>query len=255
MSKVTIKDLLESGVHFGHQTRRWNPKMAPYIFCERNGIYIINLEKTLVALEEAVAFVKDVVSSGKDILFVGTKKQAQDIIKENAVKASMPYVSYRWLGGMLTNFETIRKSIHRMNEITAMEENGTYSILTKKEVATLVKERDKIKKNLEGIQDMASLPGAVFVVDPSKEHIAVREARKLRIPVIALIDTNCDPDLIDYPIPGNDDALRSIEIICSVISGAVAEALAEREKNIGSSEDAEENEPAEEESKVESSEN
>jgi len=230
LSKVTIKDLLECGVHFGHQTRRWNPKMAKFIFGDRNGIYIIHLEKTLLCLENACKFVEDVVASGKDVLFVATKKQAQTIVKESAEKVDMPYAVNRWLGGMLTNFETVRKSILRMKEITEMEESGSFSVLTKKEFLSLLKERDKMKKNLEGIKDMRGVPGAVFVVDPHKEHIAIREARKLKIPIIALIDTNCDPDLIDYPIPGNDDALRSISIIANAIADTVQTTSQGREK-------------------------
>ncbi len=230
MSKVTIKDLLENGVHFGHQTRRWNPKMARYIFCDRNGIYIINLEKSLLCLQEASKVITDLVSNGKDIMFVGTKKQAQVAIKETAGKLGMPYVVNRWLGGMLTNFETVKKSIDKMNQITEMQENGTYDRLTKKERLTLLKERDKINKYLEGIKDLNGLPGAIFVVDPNKEHIAVKEARKLNVPVIALIDTNCDPDVIDYPVPGNDDALRSVGLICRAVGDAIAEGLGLREK-------------------------
>lgn len=230
MSNVTIKDLLECGVHFGHQTRRWNPKMAKFIFGDRNGIYIIDLEKTLLCLENACAFVEEVVAGGKDVLFVATKKQAQAIVKESSEKVEMPYAVNRWLGGMLTNFETVRKSITKMNEITEMEESGSFKVLTKKEFLGLLKERDKMKKNLEGIKDMNKLPGAVFVVDPHKEHIAVREARKLNIPVIALIDTNCDPDQVDFPVPGNDDALRSISIIANAIAHAVKVGKGEREK-------------------------
>lgn len=230
MSNVNIKDLLECGVHFGHQTRRWNPKMAKFIFGDRNGIYIINLEKSLLCLENACNFVEDVVAEGKDILFVATKKQAQNIVKECAEKVDMPYVVNRWLGGMLTNFDTVRKSISRMKEITELEESGSFNVFTKKEFLCMLKERDKMKKNLEGIKDMRGVPGAVFVVDPQKEHIAVREARKLKIPVIALIDTNCDPDLIDFPIPGNDDALRSISIVVNAITDTIKKSQGLREK-------------------------
>jgi small subunit ribosomal protein S2 len=230
LATVTIKDLLECGVHFGHQTRRWNPKMAKFIFGDRNGIYIIDLEKTLLCLENACAFVENVVASGKDVLFVATKKQAQAIVKECAEKVDMPYTVNRWLGGMLTNFETVRKSISRMKEITEMEESGSFNVLTKKEFLSLLKERDKMKKNLEGIKDMRGVPGAIFVVDPHKEHIAIREARKLKIPIIALIDTNCDPDLIDFPVPGNDDALRSISIVANAVADAIQKAQAGREK-------------------------
>ena len=229
MSSVTIKELLECGVHFGHQTRRWNPKMARYIFGDRNGIYIINLEKTLLCLEDACTFLFEVVKSGKDVLFIGTKKQAQEIIGECAKKSDMPYVVNRWLGGMLTNFETVRKSISRMKRITKMEKNGSYDLFTKKEVSQLLKERDKMKKNLEGIEDMTHLPGAVFIIDPKKEEIALREAQKLHIPVVAFLDTNCDPDEVDYPIPGNDDALRSIMIICTTITDSVLKGINERE--------------------------
>lgn len=231
MPKVTIKQLLECGVHFGHQTHRWNPKMARFIFGDRNGIYIIDLEKTVLCLEDACAFVTDVARSGKEVLFVGTKKQAQQIMQEAAGKSASPYVVNRWLGGMLTNFETVRRSISRMKEIDMMEETGSYKILTKKEIGQLLKERDKIKKNLEGIKDMNRLPGAVFVIDPKKEAIAVREARKLRIPVIALIDTNCDPDMVDFPVPGNDDALRSISIISNTIAAAITEGSQVGEKD------------------------
>ncbi len=230
MAFVTIKELLECGVHFGHQTRRWNPKMARYIFGDRNGIYIINLEKTMLCLEDACNFLNGVAKAGKNILFVGTKKQAQDIIGECAKKCGMPYVINRWLGGMLTNFETVHKSILRMKNITKMEKEGSYERLTKKEVLGLIKERDKMKKNLEGIEDMTRLPGAVFIIDPKKETIALREARKLNIPVIAFLDTNCDPDEVDYPIPGNDDALRSIAIICNTVTNSIIEGINEREK-------------------------
>jgi small subunit ribosomal protein S2 len=204
--------------------------MAKFIFGDRNGIYIIDLEKTLLCLENACKYVEDVVAAGKDVLFVATKKQAQNIVRESAGNVAMPYTVNRWLGGMLTNFETVRKSIKRMKEITVMEETSTFNFLTKKEFLSLLKERDKMKKNLDGIKEMSALPGAVFVVDPHKEHIAVSEARKLNIPVIALIDTNCDPDLINFPIPGNDDALRSISIIVNAIGSAVQAGKSKRQK-------------------------
>ena len=230
LPKITIKDLLEAGVHFGHQTRRWNPKMARYIFGERNGIYIINLEKSLLCLEDACAFLTDVAQSGKEVLFVGTKKQAQNIVQECAVKSGMPYVVQRWLGGMLTNYETVSKSILRMKEITDMEARGKFDLLTKKEISSLLKERDKMKKNLGGIQEMKSVPGAVIIVDTKKEEIALKEARKLKIPIVAVLDTNADPDEVDFPIPGNDDALRAISVVCTTLAEAIQEGRSEREK-------------------------
>jgi len=210
--EVTIKQMLEAGVHFGHQTRRWNPKMKRFIFGERNGIYIINLEITLSALERALTFLKEIALSGRDILWVGTKKQAKQSLSEAAVSCGMPYVNERWLGGMLTNFDTVRKSIRRLDTIDKMEEDGSFEFVSKKEVGSLKKEREKLKKNLEGIRKMRKLPEAVFVIDSNNEEIAVREARKLGIPVVALIDTNCNPDVIDYPIPGNDDAIRAVKL-------------------------------------------
>ncbi len=225
MAVVTMKQLLEAGVHFGHQTRRWNPKMKPYIFTERNGIYIIDLQKTVKMMEDAYTFVKDVIADGGTILFVGTKKQAQSTIREEAERCGMFYVNVRWLGGMLTNFQTIRKRVRRLQEIERMETDGSFGVLPKKEVLQLMKEKQKLQKFLGGVRDMAKLPDAVFVVDPRKERIAVQEARKLNIPIISIVDTNCDPDEIDYVIPGNDDAIRAIKLICGRISDAVIEGL------------------------------
>ena len=224
MSVVSMKQLLEAGVHFGHQTRRWNPKMAPYIFAERNQIYIIDLSKTVKLINEAYDFVKEVVAEGKPILFVGTKKQAQESIKEEAIRAGEYYVNERWLGGMLTNYKTIETRIKRLFELEKMEENGTMELLTKKEKALLLGEKEKLERFLGGIKNMPELPGAIFVVDPKKEKIAVHEARKLGIPVIGVVDTNCDPDEIDYVIPGNDDAIRAVKLLTSVIADAVVEA-------------------------------
>ncbi len=224
MAVVSMKQLLEAGVHFGHQTRRWNPKMAEYIFTERNGIYIIDLQKTVKKLNEAYLFARDIAAEGKDILFVGTKKQAQDSIKEEAINCSMPYVNARWLGGMLTNFRTIRTRIARLNQLRKMKEDGTFDLLPKKEVIGLELEIEKLEKFLGGIQDMEKIPGALFIVDPRKERIAVQEAKKLHIPIIAIVDTNCDPDEIDAVIPGNDDAIRAVKLIASTIAAAVIEA-------------------------------
>lgn len=224
MFVVSMKQLLEAGVHFGHQTRRWNPKMAPYIFAERNQIYIIDLSKTVKLINEAYDFVKEVVEEGKPILFVGTKKQAQESIKEEAIRAGEYYVNERWLGGMLTNYKTIETRIKRLFELEKMEENGTMELLTKKEKAILLGEKEKLERFLGGIKNMPELPGAIFVVDPKKEKIAVHEARKLGIPVIGVVDTNCDPDEIDYVIPGNDDAIRAVKLLTSVIADAVVEA-------------------------------
>ena len=218
-----MKQLLEAGVHFGHQTRRWNPKMAEYIFTERNGIYIIDLQKTVKKVEEAYMFVRDASLEGGNVLFVGTKKQAQDAIKEEAIRAGMYYVNVRWLGGMLTNFKTIKRSIQKLNNLTKMSEDGTFDLLPKKEVAALQKEMADLERNLGGIKDMKGLPAVMFVVDPKKEANAVAEARKLGIPVVAIADTNCDPDCIDYVIPGNDDAIRAIKLIASVMADAVLE--------------------------------
>ena len=222
-SVVSMKQLLEAGVHFGHQTRRWNPKMAEYIFTERNGIYIIDLQKTAKKLNEAYIFARDIAAAGGDILFVGTKKQAQDSVKEEAINCSMPYVNARWLGGMLTNFRTIRRRIDRLNQLRAMEQDGTFDLLPKKEVIKLRLEIEKLEKFLGGIQDMKKIPGAMFIVDPRKERIAVQEAKKLGIPIIAIVDTNCDPDEIDAVIPGNDDAIRAVKLIAGTIAQAVIE--------------------------------
>lgn len=224
MSVISMKQLLEAGVHFGHQTRRWNPKMAEYIFTERNGIYIIDLQKTVKKIEEAYFFVREVVMNGDSILFVGTKKQAQDSIREEALRCGQFYVNARWLGGMLTNFRTIRQRIERLKQLEAMEENGLFEVLPKKEVIKLRGEKEKLEKYLGGIKDMNKLPGALFVVDPRKERIAILEARKLGIPVVAIVDTNCDPDEVDYVIPGNDDAIRAVRLIASKIADAVIEA-------------------------------
>jgi small subunit ribosomal protein S2 len=218
-----MKELLEAGVHFGHQAKRWNPKMKKYIFGERNGIYIIDLQKTLKLFKEAYDFVRSAAAEGKDVLFVGTKKQAQDAITEEAKRCGMYYVSSRWLGGMLTNFSTIRKSIDRLKKIEKMKEDGTYEKLTKKEVAGLEKERTKLERILSGIKTMPDLPSVLFIIDPRKEDIAVHEANKLGIPVVAVVDTNCDPDNIDYVIPGNDDAIRAIRLMASKIADAVIE--------------------------------
>jgi small subunit ribosomal protein S2 len=220
---VSMKELLEAGVHFGHQTRRWNPKMAPYIFTERNGIYIVDLQKTVRKMEEAYNFVRDLAVEGKEILFVGTKKQAQEAIEYEAQRCGMHYVSQRWLGGMLTNFKTIRKRIDALHRLNEMENDGSFEVLPKKEVIKLRLERDKLEKNLGGIKGMKNIPAAVFIVDPRKERIAIAEARNLNIPIIAIVDTNCDPDEIDYVIPGNDDAIRAVKLITSKISDAVLE--------------------------------
>jgi small subunit ribosomal protein S2 len=223
MSTITMKELLEAGVHFGHQAKRWNPKMKKYIFGERNGIYIIDLQKTLKLFKEAYDFVRTSSSQGKDILFVGTKKQAQDAITEEAKRCGMYYIASRWLGGMLTNFATIKKSIDRLKKIEKMKEDGTYDKLTKKEVARLEKERTKLEKILCGIKTMPGLPSLLFVIDPRNEQIAVQEANRLGIPVVAVVDTNCDPDNIDYVIPGNDDAIRAIRLMASKVADAVIE--------------------------------
>ncbi len=223
MSVITIKQLLEAGVHFGHHTRRWNPKMAEYIFTERNGIYIIDLQKTVKKFEEAYMFVRDMSVEGGSLLFVGTKKQAADAIKEEAQRCGMYYVNVRWPGGMLTNFKTIKRSIARLNSLEKMEAEGTFDLLPKKEVASLLKEKNDLEKCYGGIKTMETLPSAVFIVDPHKEANAVLEAKKLGIPVVAIVDTNCDPDDADYMIPGNDDAIRAIKLIASVIADAVIE--------------------------------
>ena len=223
MAIVSIKQLLEAGVHFGHHTRRWNPKMAEYIFTERNGIYIIDLQKTIKKFEEAYMYVRDVAAQGGTVLFVGTKKQAADAIREEAERCGMYYVNVRWLGGMLTNYKTIRQSINRLNSLEKMQEDGTFDMLPKKEVIGLQGEIEKLEKFLGGIKDMKKVPAAMFIVDPRKERIAVAEAKKLNIPIIAIVDTNCDPDDADYIIPGNDDAIRAIKLISSVMADAVIE--------------------------------
>ena len=244
MAVVSMKQLLEAGVHFGHQTRRWNPKMAEYIFTERNGIYIIDLQKTVKKLDEAYNFIKEVSMDGKSVLFVGTKKQAQDSVKEEAERAGAYYVNARWLGGMLTNFTTIRKRIARLKQLYQMQEDGTFDLLPKKEVIKLNLEIEKLEKFMGGIKDMPEMPGAMFIVDPRKEKIAVAEAKKLGIPVVAIVDTNCDPDEVDYVIPGNDDAIRAVKLI----AGAMADAIIEgREGQMGAAAvDAEEADEAEE---------
>ncbi len=223
MAVVAMKQLLEAGVHFGHQTRRWDPKMAEYIFQARNGIHIIDLQKTSKKLDEAYAFLKEQVEEGKTVLFVGTKKQAQECVKEAALKCGMYYVDQRWLGGMLTNFDTIQKRIQRLKDLEAMEQDGTFEVLPKKEVILLKKEMEKLEKNLGGIKEMDKLPGVIFLVDPKKERIAILEAKKLNIPVIGLVDTNCNPEELDYPIPGNDDAIRAVKLIADVMANAVIE--------------------------------
>lgn len=223
MAVVSMKQLLEAGVHFGHQTRRWNPKMASYIYTERNGIYIIDLQKTVKKLEEAYNFVRDLAANGETLLFVGTKKQAQEAIKEEAERVGMYYVNARWLGGMLTNFKTMRTRVERLNQLHKMQEDGTFAMLPKKEVAKLNLEIEKLEKYLGGVKNMKKLPGALFIVDPRKERNAIAEARKLHIPIVAIVDTNCDPDEIDYVIPGNDDAIRAIRLIAATMANAVME--------------------------------
>ena len=223
MAVISMKQLLEAGVHFGHQTRRWNPKMAPYIFTERNGIYIIDLQKTVKKLEDAYMFVLKIAEDGGDILFVGTKKQAMDSVKEEAERCGMPFVNARWLGGMLTNFTTIKLRIRRLAQLKAMEENGTFDLLPKKEVAKLKLQIEKLEKFLGGITEMKKMPAAMFIVDPRKERIAVAEAKKLGIPIVAIVDTNCDPDEVDYVIPGNDDAIRAVKLIAGAMADAVIE--------------------------------
>ncbi|NRF42224.1 30S ribosomal protein S2 [Bacillus subtilis] len=224
MSVISMKQLLEAGVHFGHQTRRWNPKMKRYIFTERNGIYIIDLQKTVKKVEEAYNFTKNLAAEGGKILFVGTKKQAQDSVKEEAQRSGMYYVNQRWLGGTLTNFETIQKRIKRLKDIEKMQENGTFDVLPKKEVVQLKKELERLEKFLGGIKDMKDLPEALFIIDPRKERIAVAEARKLNIPIIGIVDTNCDPDEIDVVIPANDDAIRAVKLLTSKMADAILEA-------------------------------
>ena len=228
MAVVTMRQLLDSGAHFGHQTRRWNPKMRRFIFTDRNGIYIIDLQQTLTFIDKAYEFVKETVSHGGTVLFVGTKKQAQESIAGEATRVGMPYVNQRWLGGMLTNFQTVHKRLIRLKELETMEQTGGFEGRTKKEILILTREMTKLDRTLGGIRDMAKVPSAVWVVDTNKEHLAVAEARKLNIPVIAILDTNCDPDLVDYPIPGNDDAIRSAALLTKVVASAVAEGLQAR---------------------------
>jgi small subunit ribosomal protein S2 len=233
MAVISMKQLLEAGVHFGHQTRRWNPKMAQYIFTERNGIYIIDLQKTVRKADEAYSFVRDVAMQGQTILFVGTKKQAQESIAQEALRCNMFYVNHRWLGGMLTNFRTIRTRVDRLNQIDKMEQSGQFDLLPKKEVIKLQHEREKLEANLGGIREMKKLPGALFIVDPRKEHIAVSEARTLKIPIVGIVDTNCDPDEIDYVIPGNDDAIRAVKLIAGKMADAVLEGKQGRQMDAG----------------------
>lgn len=224
MGVISMKQLLEAGVHFGHQTRRWNPKMDRYIFTERNGIYIIDLQKTVKKVEEAYNFVRDLAAQGGKVLFVGTKKQAQDSVKEEAERCGMYYINQRWLGGTLTNFETIQKRISRLKKIEQMQEDGTFDVLPKKEVIILKKEMDRLEKFLGGIKDMKAIPDALFIIDPRKERIAIAEAHKLNIPIVSIVDTNCDPDEIDYVIPGNDDAIRAVKLLTAKIADAIIEA-------------------------------
>ena len=228
MPVVTMRQLLDSGAHFGHQTRRWNPKMKRFIFTDRNGIYIIDLQQTLTYIDKAYEFVKETVAHGGSIMFVGTKKQAQESIAEESTRVGMPYVNQRWLGGMLTNFSTVHKRLQRMKELEAMEQTGGFEGRTKKEILMLTREKNKLERSLGGIRDMTKVPSAIWVVDTNKEHLAVAEACKLNIPIIAILDTNCDPDLVDYPIPGNDDAIRSAALLTKVIASAVAEGLQAR---------------------------
>ena len=240
MAVISMKQLLEAGVHFGHQTRRWNPKMAPYIFTERNGIYIIDLQKTVKKVDEAYDFMRKVGESGKPILFVGTKKQAQNAIVDEAKRCGQYYVSERWLGGMLTNYKTISGRIKRLNDIEKMEEDGTFEKLSKKEVSKLTAEHDKLDKYLGGIRDMKGMPGALFIVDPKKERIAVKEARILNIPIIGIVDTNCDPDDVDYVIPANDDAIRAVKLILTIMANACVEAQGGKIINLNEDKEAEE---------------
>lgn len=240
MSVISMKQLLEAGVHFGHQTRRWNPKMKKYIFTERNGIYIIDLQKTVKKIDEAYKYVKELVSDGGTILFVGTKKQAQDSVRDEATRSGMFYVNHRWLGGTLTNFQTIRKRINRMKDIEKMEEDGTFEVLPKKETVDLLKEKDRLEKFLGGIKDMNRIPDAMYVIDPRKERIAIAEAHKLNIPIIGIVDTNCDPDEIDYIIPANDDAIRAVKLLTSKMADAILEVKQGEEEEVPEAESAEE---------------
>ncbi|WP_158843182.1 30S ribosomal protein S2 [Saccharothrix deserti] len=228
MAVVTMKQLLDSGVHFGHQTRRWNPKMKRYIFTERNGIYIIDLQQTLTYIDRAYEFVRETVAHGGSILFIGTKKQAQEAIANEALRVGMPFVNQRWLGGMLTNFSTVHKRLQRLKELESMEQTGGFQGFTKKEILMMNREKDKLERTLGGIRDMSKVPSAVWIVDTKKEHIAVGEARKLNIPIVAILDTNCDPDEVDYPIPGNDDAIRSAALLTKVVAEAAAAGLMAR---------------------------
>ncbi len=246
MAVISMKHLLEAGVHFGHQTRRWNPKMAPYIFTERNGIYIIDLQKTVKKVDEAYMFIRNLAMEGKTVLFVGTKKQAQESIQSEALRCNMYYVNNRWLGGMLTNFRTIRTRIERLNTIDKMEQSGQFEVLPKKEVIKLQNERTKLEANLGGIREMKKLPGALFVVDPRKEHIAVAEARTLGIPIVGIVDTNCDPDEIDYVIPGNDDAIRAVKLIAGKMADAILEGKQGEQSEEAPAEEAAAEAPAEE---------
>ena len=236
MSVISMKQLLEAGVHFGHQTRRWNPKMAQYIFTERNGIYIIDLQKTVKKVEEAYNFIREVSTEGKDILFVGTKKQAQEAIKEEAERCGMFYVNERWLGGMLTNHKTIQTRINKLRELERMENEGVFEVLPKKEVIKLRAEKEKLEKYLNGMKDMPELPGAMFVVDPRKENIAIQEAHRLGIPVFGIVDTNCDPEELDYAIPGNDDAIRAVKLITGAMANAIIEARQGAEEEVEAAE-------------------
>ena len=236
MAVVTMKQLLDSGAHFGHQTRRWNPKMKRFIFTDRNGIYIIDLQQTLVFIDQAFEFVKETVSHGGTVMFIGTKKQAQESIAEQATRVGMPFVNQRWLGGMLTNFSTVHKRLQRLKELESMEQTGGFEGRTKKEILMLTREMTKLDRTLGGIRDMSKVPSAVWIVDTNKEHLAVAEARKLNIPVVAILDTNCDPDLVDYPIPGNDDAIRSAALLTKVVAAAVAEGLQARASRSGGGE-------------------
>lgn len=242
MAVVSMKQLLEAGVHFGHQTRRWNPKMSRYIFTQRNGIYIIDLQKTVRNLDNAYRFIRDVAADGKSVLFVGTKKQAQDAVREEALRSGSFYINARWLGGLLTNFKTIRKRVGRLKQLRKMSEDGTFDLLPKKEVLKLNLEIEKLERYLGGVEEMEELPGALFIVDPSKEKIAVAEAKKLGIPVIAVVDTNCDPDDANYPIPANDDAIRSVKLLSSIMATGILEAkegsVEVKEQQMGFSEDA-----------------
>ncbi|TFB23184.1 30S ribosomal protein S2 [Filobacillus milosensis] len=246
MSVISMKQLLEAGVHFGHQTRRWNPKMKKFIFTERNGIYIIDLQKTVKKVDEAYKFVKELAEDGGTMLFVGTKKQAQDTVKEEALRSGMYYVNQRWLGGTLTNFKTIQKRVNRLKDIERMEEDGTFDVLPKKEVVMILKEKDRLEKFLGGVKDMDKLPDALFIVDPRKERIAVAEAHKLNIPIVAMVDTNCDPDEVDYVIPANDDAIRAVKLIAAKMADAILEV-----KQGETTQDASEEESATNEEQVE----